>query len=68
MDKVRHLLLSTGRRNELRLNSVGAIASAMGFTSRSHFARRYQQQYGEPPQATLNRIEALNKINAGEPP
>jgi transcriptional regulator GlxA family with amidase domain len=27
----------------------------MGFTSRSHFARRYQQQYGEQPQDTLNR-------------
>ena len=68
MDKVRHLLRSTGRRNELGLNGVGAIASAMGFSSRSHFARRYQQQYGEPPQATLNRIEAVNTINAGEPP
>ena len=68
MDKVRHLLLSPGRRNELGLNGVGAIASAMGFTSRSHFARRYQQQYGEQPQDTLNRIEADNTINAGELP
>ena len=68
MDKVRHLLLSPGRRNELGLNGVGAIASAMGFTSRSHFARRYQQQYGEQPQDTLNRIEAVNTINAGELP
>ena len=25
----------------------------MGFTSRSHFARRYQEQYGEKPQDTL---------------
>ena len=68
MDKVRHLLLSPGQRNELGLNGVGAIASAMGFTSRSHFARRYQQQYGEQPQDTLNRIEAVNTINAGELP
>ena len=55
MDRVRHLLLNPGRRLELGLKGVGAIASAMGFTSRSHFARRYQQQYGEQPQDTLNR-------------
>ncbi|QNI56732.1 transcriptional regulator/ AraC family protein [Synechococcus sp. BIOS-E4-1] len=55
MDRIGQLLLNPSRRRELGLNGVGAIASAVGFTSRSHFARRYQQQYGEPPQATLNR-------------
>ena len=55
MDKVRQLLLSQGLRQALKLQGVGAIASAMGFTSRSHFARQYQQHYGEQPQDTLNR-------------
>ncbi|WP_244279710.1 helix-turn-helix domain-containing protein [Synechococcus sp. UW179A] len=55
MDRVRQLLLDPSRRLELGLTGVGAIASAMGFASRSHFAKRYQQQYGEQPQTTLSR-------------
>ena len=55
MDRVRQLLLDPSRRHELGLTGVGAITSAMGFSSRSHFAQRYQQQYGEQPQDTLNR-------------
>ena len=55
MDRIRQLLLDPSRRLELGLTGVGAIASAMGFASRSHFARRYQQQYGEQPQETLSR-------------
>ncbi|QNI60180.1 transcriptional regulator/ AraC family protein [Synechococcus sp. BIOS-U3-1] len=55
MDKVRQLLLGQGLRQTIKLQGVGAIASAIGFTSRSHFARQYQQHYGERPQDTLNR-------------
>ncbi|KZR83064.1 helix-turn-helix domain-containing protein [Synechococcus sp. MIT S9504] len=55
IDRIRQLLLDPSRRREPGLTGVGAIASAMGFASRSHFARRYQQQYGEQPQETLSR-------------
>ena len=55
MDKVRQLLLGQGLHQTIKLQGVGAIASAIGFTSRSHFARQYQQHYGEQPQDTLNR-------------
>ena len=68
MDRVRQLLLNPSRRHELGLTGVGAITSAMGFRSRSHFAQRYQQQYGEQPLDTLNRIEAANNINAEQLP
>jgi len=59
MDKVRQLLLNPKRRRELGLKGVGSIGSAMGFTSRSHFARRYQQQYGETPLATIQRGDSV---------
>jgi len=59
MDRVRQLLLDPSRRLELGLNGVGAIASAMGFTSRSHFAHRYRQQYGETPLATMQRGDSV---------
>ena len=55
MERVRQLLLDPSRRLELGLTGVGAIASAMGFASRSNFAGRDQQQYGEQPQNTLKR-------------
>ena len=32
--------------------SIGAIAAEFGFQSRSHFARRYSEQFGELPQTT----------------
>ena len=53
MDRVRQLLLDPRRRTNQGLNGVGDTAASMGFTSRSHFARRYQEQYGEHPQDTL---------------
>jgi AraC-like DNA-binding protein len=34
-------------------DSIRAIAKEFGFQSRSHFAQRYQDQFGEPPQTTL---------------
>ena len=53
MDRVRQLLLDPMRRTNQGLTGVGDTAASMGFTSRSHFARRYQEQYGEHPQDTL---------------
>ena len=53
MDRVRQLLLDPTRRASQGLTGVGDSAASMGFTSRSHFARRYQEQYGEKPQDTL---------------
>ena len=55
MDRVRQLLLDPARRKRQGLTGVGDSAASMGFTSRSHFARRYQELYGEQPQDTLTR-------------
>ena len=53
MDRVRQLLLDPTRRASQGLIGVGDTAQLMGFTSRSHFARRYQEYYREQPQNTL---------------
>ena len=53
MDRVRQLLQDPARRNRQGLSGIGDTAASMGFTSRSHFARRYQEYYGEQPQDTL---------------
>ena len=55
LDLVRQLLLNPKLSDALGLRSVGAIATHMGFSSRSHFARRYEQQYNELPQNTLRQ-------------
>ena len=60
LDLVRQLLLNPERSVELGLSGVGAIAAHMGFSSRSHFARRYEQQYNELPQNTLNQGSTIN--------
>ena len=54
LDRVRQLLLSPTLRASQGLTGVGESAESMGFTSRSHFARRYKEQYGEHPVDTLN--------------
>ena len=47
LDRVRtELLQSNGR--------IGAIAAEFGFQSRSHFARRYREQFAELPQTTAD--------------
>ena len=61
LDLVRQLLLNRKRSDALGLQGVGAIAAHMGFASRSHFARRYEQQYNELPQQTLIRGSAADK-------
>ena len=53
MDRVRQLLQDPARRASQGLTGVSDTAGSMGFTSRSHFARRYQEYYGEQPQDTL---------------
>jgi len=53
MDRVRQLLQDPARRASQGLSGIGDSAASMGFTSRSHFARRYQEYYGEQPQDTL---------------
>ena len=55
LDRVRHLLLNPTLRTTLGLKGVVDSATTMGFSSRSHFAQRYQEQYGEDPQTTLNQ-------------
>ena len=55
LDLVRQLLLNPKRSLALGLSGVGAIAAHMGFSSRSHFARRYEMQYNELPQNTLRQ-------------
>ena len=34
--------------------SIGAVAAEFGFQSRSHFARRYREQFAELPQRTAD--------------
>lgn len=53
MDRVRQLLQDPARRASQGLRGIGDTAASMGFTSRSHFARRYLEYYGEQPQDTL---------------
>ena len=53
MDRVRQLLQDPARRASQGLSGISDTAASMGFTSRSHFARRYQEYYGEQPQNTL---------------
>ena len=61
LDLVRQLLLDPNRCDGVHLQGVGTIAAHLGFTSRSHFARRYRKQYGELPQETLRRSKAAGR-------
>ena len=47
LDRVRTELLQGNGR-------IGAIAAEFGFQSRSHFARRYREQFAELPQTTAD--------------
>ena len=55
LDRVRQLLINPKRRQLQGLNGVSEIVEAMGFSSRSHFAHRYQQHFDELPYETLQR-------------
>ena len=59
MDRVRQPVLESTVRASQGLIGVDDSAVATGFSSRSHFTRRYQEQYGEQPQDTLtNGLQA----------
>ena len=75
MDRVRQLLQDPARRNRQGLSGIGDTAASMGFTSRSHFARRYQEYYGEQPQDTLakslkgrTRADRTKRVRTGSSP
>ena len=55
LDRVRQLLINPTQRQHQGLNGVSEIVEAMGFSSRSHFAHRYQQHFHELPRETLHR-------------
>ena len=55
LDRVRQLLINPKQRQHQGLNGVSEIVEAMGFSSRSHFARRYKQHFHELPHETLQR-------------
>jgi len=55
LDRVRQLLINPKQRQHQGFNGVSEIVEAMGFSSRSHFARRYQQHFDELPHETLKR-------------
>ena len=55
LDLARQLLLNADLRNEHGLSGVGEISRHLGFSSRSHFARRYEEHYKEVPVETLKR-------------
>ena len=52
---MRQLLINPKQREHQGLNGVSEIVEAMGFSSRSHLARRYQQHFDELPHETLKR-------------
>ena len=55
LDRVRQLLLNPRQRHNQGLTGVNSIVEEMGFISRSHFARRYEQHFHELPRETLMR-------------
>ena len=55
LDRVRQLLINPKQRQHQGLINVSEIVEAMGFSSRSHFARRYEHHFHELPRETLHR-------------
>ena len=55
LDRVRQLLINPKQRHKQGLNGVSKVLEEMGFSSRSHFAHRYQQHFHELPRETLYR-------------
>ena len=55
LDRVRQLLINPKQRQHQGLNGVSEIREAMGFSSHSHFAHRYQQHFYEMTHETLQR-------------
>ena len=61
LDRVRQLLINLKLRQHQGLTGVSEIREAMGFSSRSHFARRYQQHFDELPHETLQRSHRASR-------
>ena len=57
LDLARQLLLNPEQRQRLGLTGVGDISRHLGFTSRSHFSKRYEEHYAELPVDTLKRLK-----------
>ena len=55
LDLARQLLLNPEKRRLLSLDGVGEISQHLGFSSRSHFAKRYEERYNELPVDTLKQ-------------
>ena len=55
LDRVQQLLINPEQRHNQSLNGVSAIVEAIGFSTRSLFARRYQQHFHERPHKTRQR-------------
>ena len=55
LDRARQLLLNPKQRHNQCLTGVSNIVEEVGFSSRSHFAHRYQQHFHELPHETLKR-------------
>ena len=55
LDLARQLLLNPEKRQQPGLTGVGDISRHLGFKSRSHFSKRYEEQYAELPVETLKR-------------
>ena len=55
LDRVRQLLINPKQRQNQGLNGFSKVLEEMGFSSRSHFAHRYQQHFHELPRETLHR-------------
>ena len=60
LDRVRQLLINPKQRQHQGFNGVSEIVEAMGFSSRSHFARRYKQHFDELPHETLKRSHRVS--------
>ena len=60
LDLARQLLLNQEKREQLGLDGVGEVSQHLGFSSRSHFAKRYEEHYDELPIDTLKRQSALS--------
>ena len=62
LDRVRQLLLNPKQRHNQGLTGVSDIAEEMGFSSRSHFAHRYEQHFLELPRDTFKRSSAKPRL------
>ncbi len=63
LDRARQLLINPKQRKNQGLSGVSDIVEELGFSSRSHFARRYEQNFHELPSETLKRSHIRRFFN-----